>query len=59
MTPAAQAPWGEWVYRYVTITSQGMLFHDITTLRLSDSETLTVQLKNGTYVNCSDFLKLQ
>ena len=59
MTLTALAPWGERLYDYATVTSQGTLFHDITTLRLSDSETLTVQLKNGTYVNCSDFLKLQ
>ena len=59
MTPAAQAPWGEWVYRYATITSQGTLFHDDTSLRLNSSSEFTVQLKNGTYVNCSDFLKLQ
>ena len=59
MTPAAQAPWGEWVYRYATITSQGTLFHDDTSLRLNNSSEFTVQLKNGTFVNCSDFLKLQ
>ena len=59
MTPAAQAPWGEWVYCYATITSQGTLFHDDTSLRLNSSSEFTVQLKNGTYVNCSDFLKLQ
>lgn len=59
MTPAAQAPWGDWVYRYATITSQGTLFHDDASLRLNSSSEFTVQLKNSAFVNCKDFLKLQ
>ena len=59
MSVVAQAPWGDRLFEYATITPQGVLFHDVTTLRLNDSSICCVRLNDGSLVNCLDFLGLR
>ena len=47
------------LFEYATITPQGVLFHDVTTIRLNESSVFEVRLPDGSLVNCADFLKLQ
>ena len=59
MTLTAQATWGKRLFEYATITPQGVLFHDVTSIRLNESSVFEVRLPDGSLVNCADFLKLQ
>ena len=59
MTLTAQATWGDRLFEYATITPQGVLFHDVTSIRLNESSVFEVSLPDGSLVNCADFLKLQ
>ena len=59
MTLTAQATWGKRLFEYATITPQGVLFHDVTTVRLNETSVFEVRLPDGSLVNCADFLKLQ
>ena len=59
MTLTAQATWGKRLFEYATITPQGVLFHDVTSIRLNESSVFEVSLPDGSLVNCADFLKLQ
>ena len=59
MTLTAQATWGDRLFEYATITPQGVLFHDVTSIRLNESSVFEVRLPDGSLVNCADFLKLQ
>ena len=59
MTLTAQATWGDRLFEYATITPQGVLFHDVTSIRLNESSAFEVRLPDGSLVNCADFLKLQ
>ena len=47
------------LFEYATITPQGVLFHDVTSIRLNESSVFEVRLPDGSLVNCADFLKLQ
>ena len=47
------------LFEYATITPQGVLFHDVTTVRLNETSVFEVRLPDGSLVNCADFLKLQ
>ena len=47
------------MFEYATITPQGVLFHDVTTVRLNETSVFEVRLPDGSLVNCADFLKLQ
>ena len=59
MTLTAQATWGKRLFEYATITPQGVLFHDVTTVRLNETSVFEVRLPDGSLVNCADFLKLR
>ena len=59
MTLTAQATWGKRLFEYATITPQGVLFHDVSTIRMNNSSVFEVRLPDGSLVNCADFLKLQ
>ena len=59
MTLTAQATWGDRLFEYATITPQGVLFHDVTTVRLNETSVFEVRLPDGSLVNCADFLKLR
>ena len=58
-TTVAHMPWDGRTYDYATITTQGVLFHDVSTLRLNDSSVFCVWLNDGTLENCRDFLNIQ
>ncbi len=58
VTVSAQLPWGD-AFEYATVTPQGTLLHDVTTLRLNDSSAFRVRLNDGSLVNYRDFLGLQ
>lgn len=58
-TTVAHMPWDGRTYDYATITTQGVLFHDVSTLRLNDSSVFCVWLNDGTLANCRDFLNIQ
>ena len=45
------------LFEYATITPQGILFHDVTTVRLNETSVFEVRLPDGSLVNCADFLK--
>ncbi len=55
----AREPWHGRSYEYATITTQGVLFHNVSTLRLSDSSSFCVRLNDGAFENCLDFLNVQ
>ena len=59
MTLTAQATWGKRLFEYATITPQGVLVHDVTTVRLNETSVFEVRLPDGSLVNCADFLKLR
>lgn len=58
VTVSAQLPWGDRTFEYATVTPQGVLFHDVSSLRMNDSSVSRVRLPDGSVVNCLDFLGL-
>ena len=58
VTVSAQLPWGDRTFEYATVTPQGVLFHDVSSLRMNDSSVFRVRLPDGSVVNCLDFLGL-
>ncbi len=58
VTVASQIPWSDHTFEQATVTPQGILFHDETTLRVTDSSRFKVRQPDGLVVNCLDFLKL-
>lgn len=59
LTTAAQIPWGDYTFKNATVTPQGVLFHNETTLRLTDSSVFRIRLRDGSLVNFLDFLELR
>ena len=59
MTLTAQAPWVKKSFDQATITPQGILFHNESTLRLSDSSAFEFRLPDGSLMNYNDFLQLR
>ena len=58
VTVSAQLPWGDRTFEYATVTPQGVLFHDVSSLRMNDSSVSRVRLPDGSVVNYLDFLSL-
>ena len=58
VTVSAQLPWGDRTFEYATVTPQGVLFHDVSSLRMNDSSVSRVRLPDGSVVNYLDFLGL-
>jgi len=59
VTVASQIPWNDHTFEQAAVTPQGILFHDETTLRATDSSRFKVRQPDGSVVNCLDFLGLQ
>ena len=55
VTVSAQLPWGDRTFEYATVTPQGVLFHDVSSLRMNDSSVSRVRLPDGSVVNYLDF----